>query len=49
MDIEESAALNDMGYKVNKKRVLRLMRLMELVALCPSPNLSLFPKLIKMN
>jgi len=34
------AALDDMGYKVNKKRVLRLMGLMGIAALCPGPNLS---------
>lgn len=34
------AVLRDMGYVVNKKRVLRLMRQMGIAGLCPGPNLS---------
>lgn len=34
------AVLKDMGYVVNKKRVLRLMRRMGIAGLCPGPNLS---------
>lgn len=34
------AVLRDMGYVVNKKRVLRLMRRMGIAGLCPGPNLS---------
>jgi len=32
--------LRDMGYVMNKKRVLRLMRRMGIAGLCPGPNLS---------
>lgn len=34
------AVLHERGYLVNKKRVLRLMRLMGIAGLCPGPNLS---------
>ncbi len=34
------AVLKDMGYVVNKKRVLRLMRRMGIAGLCPGPNMS---------